>query len=286
MEFPVEVLGNTYKSKTEMQREWRQVVGEFPSTGKRKHSPTGGTMPKSRVYVSDQAREWFIRVAMLSPKHRAKVFYKGRPFTECSKWPSLQQGVQSEEVIKQVIASTLVFIDKADTGCSIKGFSMRNNNAVIKAPFKQMARQRSVFFQNIQLPHMFKTIPSTFENKAKPSKANVPRNDLTRLLRQAIQPQIDSFRKECKAEAKFGKYVCNLCQKPLGRKENHVDHGVGAASFKCISQDFIDLYPKLYQGTPSVENMQSGPALDYWQRFHRMRANLKMTCKQCNLTNK
>lgn len=256
------VQGQSYTSKTALQREWRQRLtkaDKLAQKGSVKASNRLFKHPKKRgksvprVQLEPEQAAWFLEVAMQFPKQRQRIF------------PT------NATDITTVKARTAVFIDRAGVAFG---------NYYGKKASKYLTNARCIFFQNKADPSQFRTVPADFGPVASQGGAST----VTSWMRQAIQHQIDRFRKKQVAEAKKGgKYVCAICDRRLGGVESHVDHGVGPDSFKAIKADFQT--NEMKRELKLTDTTNEG-VLKRWRAFHLGRAKLRMTCRNCNLTNK
>ena len=62
-----------------------------------------------------------------------------------------------------------------------------------------------------------------------------------------------------------------------------MDHGTGDTSFKGLVQGFQDRVLMRRLGSNDVNDKE---VAKMWKTFHLKHANLAMTCRPCNLTNK
>ena len=207
---------------------------------------------KERVYLKGKAREWFVETAFLSDNLRGKLYPRDTTDLQVAK------------------DNTMVFIDRSNLGMGVACKS--------KIPSRHMGKTRCIFFQNKERKYQFRSVPADLGE----SRSN-EKNVVVSWLRHQIQPQIDDFRKSQRSLAKTGGYVCQLCKKSLGKKENHVDHGAGQHSFKEIVKAF---YRYMKKETLSQEDIKDPLVGKAWRSFHKTWACLSMTCKKCNLSNK
>ena len=136
--------------------------------------------------------------------------------------------------------------------------------------------KKCVFFQDKNVPHKFRTVNAQLKDN---DLKRDTKTAVTAWLRRAIQGQIDTFRTICR---KSDNYKCFLCACELAGQENHVDHGVGTDSFKSIAERF----QCAQKSTPLELGELGGNLTMQWRRFHKKNANLTMTCRPCNPTNK
>ena len=234
------------KNKTTLKRMWQDKCRSKGAISKK------CTDKEQRVYLSGGDKEWFIEVAFLSEKMRTKLYPKNASDLASAK------------------AGTLVFIDKASRGLGVACKS--------KLPMRHMGKQRCIFFQNKHRKYEFSSVPADLGAARSCGKATV-----RAWMRHEVQPQIDAFRRQERALACYGDYICGICNKPLGKKENHVDHGTGEKSFRGIAEAFEH---KILKRQLTVEDTKNPQVGKQWRRHHKVHADLRMTCKNCNLVNK
>ena len=246
------VQGEEFKSKTALQRAWRARFGEL-CKGKKAPAQANTVCRKpvvkkrGKVAIEGADADWFIEAAFHFDKQRARLY---------------PDGVDDLEV---AFAANNVFAENASVGFgSLFGARVPKH------------LKKCIFFQDKQVPYRFRTVNSMLQND------DVKRDAKTAAiawLRQAIQPQIDSFRVR---NRKYSTYRCALCACDLKGEENHVDHGVGRDSFREIAQRFQD---EQLQRPLTLDDLKCGTKKK-WRRYHKLQATLSMTCRACNLTNK
>ena len=246
------VQGEEFRSKTALQREWRTRFGEIC---KRRRCPTktavgsqkSAVNKRGKIDIEGKEREWFIEAAFHFDKQRVRLYPDG------------------VDDLKVALDATNVFAEKASLGFgSLFGGNVPKN------------LKKCIFFQDKKVPYRFRTVNSMLQDD------DIRRDTKTTViawLRQAIQPQIDSFRTRSR---KYTSFKCAICECDLKGEENHVDHGVGRDSFKEIAQRFQD--EELQR--PLVIDDLKGTMKKKWRRHHKRSATLSMTCRFCNLTNK
>ena len=246
------VQGEEFGSKTALQRAWRVRFGEVCKRRKApKEANTVCRKPvvkkRGRIDIAGEEADWFIEAAFHFDKQRARLYPEG------------------VDALGVALSANNVFAENASAG-----FGSLFGGRVPKH------LKKCIFFQDKQVPHRFRTVNSMLKDD------DLKRDTKTAIiawLRQAIQPQIDSFRAK---DRKYGTYHCFLCACDLKGEENHVDHGVGRDSFREIAQRFQD--EEL--GRPLALDDLKGGMTKKWRRFHKTNATLQMTCRACNLTNK
>jgi len=243
------VQGVQFNSKTALQRAWRDKFGGICKYKKTKNSAFTKPVLKKRgqIEIEGDDADWFIEAAFKFDKQRARLY---------------PDGVDDMEYAK---SANNVFIDNASTG-----FGSLFGGRIPKH------MKKCIFFQDKEVPHKFRTVNSLLKDD------DLQRDTKTAAvawLRQAVQSQIDLFRSR---QRKSKSYICALCACDISGQENHVDHGVGIDSFKAIAQRFQDEEI----GRPlAIADMKSNMKKK-WRKFHKYNANLSMTCRACNLTNK
>ena len=156
-------------------------------------------------------------------------------------------------------------------GVQLLDLAKTTNEVFISKPTNlAKAAPKCVFFQQVGLRHKCRTVSSMLQDH---DTERDTKTTVAAWLRQSIQYQIDSFRSKQKRSKP---YSCFRCGAELADRENHVDHGTGADSFKEIARRF---------GTLTLADLK-GSTRTRWRKFHLKNANLTMTCRPCNLTNK
>jgi hypothetical protein len=203
-----------------------------------------------RMPASKEDSAWFVAAAFASVTHRGLLFQENS-----------------------------VYIDKAAKKQTCRSKQHKGT------PTRHMASVRCVFFASMADPTKSHSVASNLgDTPGQQSK-------LATLgwLRNAIQGQIDTYRRKRKmqaslAEAKcYRPYNCEICKRTCRGKENHIDHGTGEQSFKAILKNFQTdclLRPVTAKDgdTPSIRSK--------WEKYHKQMARLSLTCKACNLANK
>lgn len=255
------VCGSEYKSKTALQREWRD----------RCHRYTPPNSKCSRVFVSKVDATWFISAAHASSSHH-KMPYR-EPFK-----PSESNSAMD---LKQCLTCTDVFVDTA--AASLKPGSAKHKS-------KHLKRQRCVFFGSKSDLTQFRSVSSNLGD----TQASRHKFSINAWLRQAVQGQIDSYRRTRKLQSSLlsstnhKPYNCDICQRTCRGKENHIDHGTGNQSFRSIVKLFEceKLGRSISVSDCALIRTSKSVFRDEWQKFHKKMAKLSLTCKVCNLTNK
>lgn len=243
------VQGEDFKNKTALQRAWRTKLSELCKRVPQKRTHTDIMQKpvatrRNRIALAAEDAEWFVESAFHFDKQRSRLY---------------PDGVDTLATAK---VTNEVFIDNASIGFG----------ALFGARVPRHLK-RCIFFQQMGVPHKFRTVSSMLKDD------DLKRDTKTTViawLRQAVQYQINKFRKE---QRKSCDYKCALCAVDLSKGENHVDHGVGMDSFKEIAKRFQET------NDVTVANLKSAMCKK-WRRFHQRNANLSMTCRSCNLTNK
>lgn len=246
------VQGEEFGSKTALQRAWRVRFGEVCKRRKAPKEPSTVcrkpvVKKRGRIDIAGEEADWFIEAAFHFDKQRARLYPEG------------------VDALGVALSANNVFAENASAG-----FGSLFGGRVPKH------LKKCIFFQDKQVPHRFRTVNSMLKDD------DLKRDTKTAIiawLRQAIQPQIDSFRAK---DRKYGTYHCFLCACDLKGEENHVDHGVGRDSFREIAQRFQDEG----LGRPLTLDDLKGGMTKKWRRYHKTNATLQMTCRTCNLTNK
>ena len=224
-------------SRTALQREWSKRVNKY-------HTPSG------RHRVQPEDKDWFIDVAFMFDKQRAKLYHgAAATVNDCKR-------------------QTNVFVDKA--GLGFGSYHGKKSTHVRKS--------RCVYFQSALHNFKFRAVSSAL---ADVNEVKDERDRIVEWLRTEIECQIKSFRKANRGGR------CHLCRRPLSGKLTHVDHGIAENSFRCIAKDFQTQGHEGGIGRPlSLEDTKDAAIGRLWKTFHKSRANLTMTCSKCNLTNK
>jgi hypothetical protein len=208
-----------------------------------------------RVSVSQDDSVWFMTAAFVSVTHRKFLF--GGEYNDLSK----------------CLTSNTVHVDIV--GASSARYKVS----------KYMRQARCVFFVSMADPTRSHTSSSNLGD----SQSQKIRLATTGWLRQSVQSQIDAYRRKRKMQASLLEsvthrpYNCDICHKSCRGKENHIDHGTGDKSFKSILKNF---QTECLLREVTVEDGQHQSVRSKWQKYHRQKAQLSLTCKMCNLTNK
>ena len=246
------IQGDEFKSKAALQRAWRAKFAEI-CKGKKcaavRVNPHVKPSAKGRrkIEMCNEDKHWFIEVAYNFDTQRSRLY------------------PDDERDLEYAKSATEVFIDNASIG-----FGSLFGGRVPKH------LKKCVFFQDKNVPHKFRTVNAQLKDN---DLKRDTKTAVTAWLRRAIQGQIDTFRTICR---KSDNYKCFLCACELAGQENHVDHGVGTDSFKSIAERF----QCAQKSTPLELGELGGNLTMQWRRFHKKNANLTMTCRPCNPTNK
>lgn len=107
-----------------------------------------------------------------------------------------------------------------------------------------------------------------------------PDSTLTKLMRNAVQPQITIFRQR-------SQYICSICNIPTAPILCHVDH---VLEFRLLAKQFLD--ENNNRVPTSFDDRVSGGCQfksednafeEDWICFHALNASLRITCRTCNL---
>lgn len=280
-----QVAGETYGSKTALQREWRLRVQRYPAPSAKlrvKRKPNLGDIDQpvsvTSVAVSEVDRAWFVAAAFVSATHRSLLF-----------GAVLHSGVTHGPgaCLERCQQATAVFVDSAAT--SFKSGALRFGVRALPAGVcRHLAARRCVFFRCVGTPNKFRSV------SGKVGDDPVKQRKLCVLgwLRQAVQCQIDAYRRSRKTlsadanSAKYEPYRCDLCSKSCRGKENHVDHGTGEHSFKAIVARFQTDVLRRPAEPADCQGAEAKETRSKWRKFHRAAAKLSLTCAACNLRNK
>ena len=213
--------------------------------------------------VSEIDRKWFVSAAHASGTHRKFLFSKN-----------------SSEDLSSCLLQTDVFIDKV-----ARSFGPGKHKVS-----KHMKKQSCVFFASRSDKKQCRVV----SNNLGDTQLSRNKFEITGWMRQAIQSQIDQYRRSRKLQSSLlsatnhKPYNCDICKCNCKGKENHIDHGTGNQSFKEIMRAFEhDVIGRPLEITDLTTNKSSEAKIRVkWKKFHKKFARLSLTCKKCNLTNK
>lgn len=240
------INNHTYNSKAAVRREWKARIALCQKETSVKLF--AGVQPTDAKVISAENSKWFIEAALQFSKQRSRLY-----------------PTNGTVDLQSALANTIVFIDSASRAFGkFRGKHSCQHGA------------KCVFFQNARVLHQFRTVSSQLDNV---DSEKDTRSAVISWMRREIQCQINSFRNTQKL--KKTSYKCCICDRLLQSTENHVDHGTGVNSFKSITAAF----EATLQGRFAITDMNPRIAKK-WRLFHKAHAELSMTCRHCNLTNK